>query len=75
MGKIKITVDYNKCKKPEDCRLCLQVCSPAVFNLIFTDKDHHDPKNWKVVPVFPFLCIDCGLCVEKCPNNAITIKK
>ena len=74
MKKPKIKIDYNKCKKPEDCRKCLNVCPTAVFNLYFTDKDHHDPKNWKVDAVFPQLCTNCQACIEICSQNAITIK-
>jgi NADH-quinone oxidoreductase subunit I len=78
MGKVKINFDYSKCPQPENCRKCLQVCPPGVFNLIFTDKKNYkDPKNWKIVPVFPQLCLnseDCNSCIEMCPKNAISIK-
>ena len=79
MGKkrAKIKIDYSKCQQPENCAKCLQVCQPAVFSLVFTDKDYHDPKDWKVVPVFPMLCIcdnDSKSCVENCPKQAINVK-
>ena len=75
--KPKIRIDYSKCTQPEECRICLKVCPPAVFNLSFTDKDYHQPEHWKVVPVFPFLCLNstkCELCVVNCPKQAISIK-
>jgi NAD-dependent dihydropyrimidine dehydrogenase PreA subunit len=75
MGKPKIKIDYNKCKKPENCRKCLPLCSPGVFNLIFTDKDYHIPKNWKIIPVFRQLCTTCLICVNECPEKAISVKK
>ena len=78
MGKLKIRIDYSKCQQPDDCGKCLQVCQPAVFSLIFTDKDYHDPKNWKVVPMFPMLCVlddKCNFCVNVCPESAISIKR
>ena len=74
--KVKIKIDDTKCQHPENCRICLQICPPAVFNLIFTDKDYHQPKNWKVIPVFPFLCLnstECSLCIDNCPKQAISI--
>ena len=73
MGKIKINIDYTKCLTPENCRMCLNVCQPVVLVLTFTDKDFYDPKDWKIVPIFPSLCINCNLCVDKCPEKAISI--
>ena len=75
--KPKIKIDYSKCTQPEDCRICLQVCPPGVFNLIFTDKDYHQPKDWKIIAVFPVLCMNspkCTLCIDNCPKQAISIK-
>ena len=72
--KVKIEIDYSKCTQPEDCRRCLNVCEPAVFNLVFLDKDYYNPKIWRVIPVFPQLCTLCNLCVENCPNNAFLLK-
>ncbi|GAG75338.1 unnamed protein product [marine sediment metagenome] len=75
MGKrLKIIIDHAKCIAPEDCRLCLNLCQPAVLILTFTDKDYHDPKNWKIEPVFPRLCINCNLCIEGCPEKAISLR-
>lgn len=72
--KVKIKIDYSKCTQPEECRKCLNVCEPAVFNLVFLDKEYTDPKIWKVVPVFTQLCNGCNLCVEICPKKAIFVK-
>jgi NAD-dependent dihydropyrimidine dehydrogenase PreA subunit len=74
MGKTKIKVDYSKCTNPEDCKICLGLCQPAVLILTFTDKDYHNPKNWIIVPIFPGLCIGCNLCVDQCPEQAISVK-
>lgn len=73
MKKIKIKIDYSKCIAPENCRTCINICQPVVFVLTFTDEDYHDPKNWKIVPIFPILCIGCNLCVENCPEKAINV--
>ena len=71
--KDPIKVDYDKCTSPEDCKICLNACQPVVLILTFTDKDYHDPKDWKIVPAFPSFCIKCNLCVEQCPKNAISV--
>jgi len=73
MQKNEIIIDYSKCSAPEDCGECLSVCQPAVLILTFTDKDYHKPINWKIIPVFPHLCIGCNVCVEECPDRAISV--
>ena len=73
MSKTKISIDYKKCTTPEECRKCVGVCQPVVLSLTFTDKDFHTPKDWKIVPIFPRLCIHCMLCVEICPEQAINV--
>ncbi len=76
MAKVKITIDNLECGDPRDCRICVGACPPGVFNLIFVDKNIHDPKDWRIVPVFPQICErDCVICVEKCPKKAIIVKK
>ncbi|MFX0014814.1 MAG: 4Fe-4S binding protein [Candidatus Hermodarchaeota archaeon] len=53
--------------------MCINVCQPVVLILTFSDSDFYDPKDWKIVPVFPSLCINCKLCVDQCPKGAISI--
>ncbi len=63
-------IDYNKCK-PEKCGfLCASVCpvnrgggDPAIE----IDEEKNAPR------IVEPLCIGCGICVKKCPFNAITI--
>lgn len=40
---------------------CVEVCPVDAFHLGPT-----------MVVVDPITCIDCGLCIDACPNNAIT---
>jgi len=77
MGKAKIIIDYDKCGDPRNCRICVGICPPGVLNLTFIDKEkYHNPQVWVIKDAFPHLCTksECNVCVEKCPNQAITIK-
>ncbi len=79
MAKLKIKVDYSKCTDPKMCRICVGQCPPGVFNLLFYDKDYHDPKDWRILAVFPKNCLNyknngkCDKCVKECPKGAISI--
>lgn len=73
MVKIKIDIDYSRCVAPQNCMVCINVCQPVVLTLTFLDKDYHNPKDWKIVPIFPSLCINCNSCVEHCPEKAISV--
>ena len=73
MTRVKIDIDEEKCTSPRDCAICLKMCQPAVFLLTFSDKDFYNPQDWKVVPTFPSLCVNCGYCVENCPKSAISL--
>ncbi|TXT65560.1 MAG: hypothetical protein BAJALOKI3v1_90003 [Promethearchaeota archaeon] len=72
----KIQIDYQKCIQPEECRKCVQICPPSVFNITFRDEDYHNPNDWIIDPVFPQLCkgFDCSKCLEICLTQAISIE-
>ncbi|MBD3255198.1 MAG: hypothetical protein GF383_08905 [Candidatus Lokiarchaeota archaeon] len=76
--KAKISIDYSKCIEPEKCGKCLTACKQTVFNLTFLDKDYHNPKKWRVIPIFPQLCLvvqnKCNSCIVICPEKAISIE-
>ena len=74
MGKIKINIDSSKCTNPKNCLKCINICQPEVLLLTFDDEDYHNPKDWRIFPIFPGLCTNCKLCVELCPEKAISIK-
>lgn len=80
LGKIiraEIEIDHEKCKDPIDCGLkCLRACPLALFACMPLDATpEHPPTTFKVVPMFRFLCNYCMLCVEVCPEKAISIEQ
>lgn len=75
-----INVDHSKCTTPFDCKLCLQKCPQAVFEVIpikmtkFKETDPKEPGSYRLMTTYRRKCTACGKCVEICPNDAITIE-
>lgn len=44
------------------CKNCVQVCPTDAF---------HYQDGEKMVVINPNDCIDCGICISECPNQAI----
>jgi ferredoxin len=58
------------------CGACVDQCP---FGAITMDKgaaepDPHDPRTWRVTPLWPSLCTGCGDCVTVCPQRAIEVR-
>lgn len=83
-GKIKPTVDYNKCEAKGPC---IEVCPYDVFemqkindiefaNLTFIGKlKTRVHGRAKAIVTKPEACHSCGLCVTACPEKAIQLTK
>lgn len=70
MAKRIAIVHLEKCKAPKDCPyLCVRVCPPvrAGKATIVENKE-----NLKIL-IEEETCIGCGLCIKKCPFDAINI--
>ena len=68
--KTRIKVNRENCT---GCRLCLQICAIENFNEINPKKaalrieaKFPDPGKFR-----PYVCTQCGKCLEVCPENAI----
>lgn len=65
MGKEKkkydVKVDYTRCKK---CGICIAFCPVAVFT---------QDKFGAPIVSFPDKCINCKLCVLRCPDFAVEV--
>ena len=66
---IRVAVlDSNRCK-PKDCgTACIKYC-PMVRSSIDAIKIEEDEEK---PTIFETLCSGCGICIRKCPFNAIT---
>jgi ferredoxin len=79
MSFLKIDIDHQKCITPYDCKLCLQKCPQAVFQVKpikvekFKETDKKEPGAWKLFTPFADKCTGCNICVDICPVNALTI--
>lgn len=61
---LPVVIDMDKCGKIKDCPgegLCIKVCEQGALI----------EKDGELVLV-PENCDDCDLCIQSCPNQAIT---
>jgi NAD-dependent dihydropyrimidine dehydrogenase PreA subunit len=75
----RILIDYTKCKTPFDCKVCLQLCPQAVFDLAtlkyerLKETNKREAGAYQVAPVYRDRCSGCGDCVKACPLAAIVL--
>lgn len=61
VGKLIAHVDYDKCKGPDRCKICLDSFCLATY------------EEGNKVKVDPVWCCGCNLCVIRCPSGAISL--
>ncbi len=65
---VRIAVlDANRCKPKRCDRICFHFCPKVRSNVEAIVFEESHPK------VIESLCVGCGICVKKCPFNALTI--
>ena len=72
---LQIEINEKKCKSPRECLKCLQACPEGVF-MNYPRQARAPGKragDWVIVPAMASLCTGCNVCVEICPENAVTV--
>ena len=65
---VHVAVDYDLCVADG---ACLESCPVDVFTWV--DTPDHPESDRKVEPTYEDQCIDCMLCVDICPVDAIDV--
>ena len=72
---MKIKIDNNKCKNPDKCMKCVQVCPAKVLVLKpLKEKKRSYTKSVEIKAVFKDMCNGCMECVEICPEQCILVE-
>lgn len=75
----KIEIDATKCTTPFDCKGCLAACPQSVFRVTAVkvvkgrETDPKDPGVYTLSAPYRDKCSGCNLCIEVCPEDALTI--
>ena len=72
---MKIKIDNNQCKNPDNCMKCVQVCPAKVLVLKpIIEKKRSYVKTCEIKALFRDMCNGCMECVEICPEKCISIE-
>jgi len=75
----KIEIDKHKCTVPMYCKLCLQACPQACFQVHnikwerLKESDREEAGAYELSAPFRYNCTLCNVCTDVCPVGAITI--
>ncbi len=81
-GKVAPIVDRNRCEAKDDC---VQVCPYDVFEIRPLTQADREAMSWlgklkawahgnqQAFVVRPEACHACQLCIDACPENALTL--
>lgn len=72
-------VDYSKCSYDSCGRPCISYCPVTITNIKLKGKQKIYPaidfkKSTEQIIIHSEYCIKCGICINKCPRNAIYVK-
>lgn len=83
-GAFRPVIDRNRCEGKADC---VRVCPVSVFEVTTLPKDQRSGLSVKgklkgfvhkwqqALLINPDACKACGLCVDACPEDAITLSR
>lgn len=66
-------MDNKKCRNPESCMKCVQVCPAKIFVLKPTDRKSSYVKRYEIKVLFKDMCNGCLECIEVCPEECIQV--
>ena len=76
----EIEIDHTKCTVPLYCKLCLQACPQACFQVHNTEferlreSNREEPGAYVLSAAFRYSCTLCKVCVDVCPVGAIAVR-
>lgn len=65
---VNLEIDVPRCLSEPSCRECVSSCPVNVFS-------RADGEPARVIPENEDECILCDLCVDRCPVNAVSLRK
>jgi ferredoxin len=73
---MKIKIDKLKCKNPDTCMKCIQICPVKIFVLqpIGAPKMSSYVKTWRIKTICEAMCNGCMECAEICPEQCIRVE-
>lgn len=73
---VKVQVDEEKCLGPFECGACLKNCPAVVFSAYSRNRTEGEISyDWGVEANRDVFCWRCDVCLEVCPEKAITISE
>ena len=74
-----VEIDHTRCVVPMYCKLCLQACPQACFQVHeakierLKESNREEPGAFVLSAPGRYNCTLCNVCIDVCPVNAITI--
>lgn len=72
---VSVLIYKENCKGSYECGKCLKSCPAAVFITYPKARVKGEVCNEWDIAIDDTFCWGCGVCIEVCPQNAITISE